>query len=93
MTLLKPDNEIPDRENDGLNDGVNIIVDGVKNLSSISQRVYEAIRSNPDITYSELAKSLGVSESSITRASRELRKNGYIARQGSDKTGKWIVLK
>lgn len=90
---IKLDNEIPDRENDGLNDGVNIIDDGVKNLSSISQRVYEAIRSNPNITYSELIKSLDVSESSITRASRELRKNGYITRQGSDKTGKWIVLK
>ncbi len=90
---IKLDNEIPDRENVGLNDGVNIIDDGVKNLSSISQRVYEAIRSNPNITYSELIKSLDVSESSITRASRELRKNGYITRQGSDKTGKWIVLK
>lgn len=38
-------------------------------------------------------ESLGVSESTVTRSTRELKKLGYIKREGSDKTGKWIILK
>ena len=34
-----------------------------------------------------------ISASTTKRATRDLKKLGYIERDGSDKTGKWIVLK
>jgi predicted HTH transcriptional regulator len=53
----------------------------------------KAIQGNDKVTYDELINGLGLSLSTISRAIRELKKQGFISRQGSDKTGKWIVLK
>lgn len=72
------------------NDGVN---DGVKPLNMTLLRVYQAIVDNPAITSSELMKILNISESTVTRSTRELKKPGFIEREGSDKTGRWIILK
>ena len=52
-----------------------------------------AIRENPDITHSELMKIFNISESTTKRATRELKKLGFIKRTGSDKTGNWLILK
>ncbi|MBD5179860.1 MAG: Fic family protein [Bacteroidales bacterium] len=83
-------------ENDGVNlkdDGVNLRSDGVKILSKTLQRVLKAINENPEIRTTELIENLGVSESTVTRSTRELKRLGLIRREGSDKTGKWIILK
>lgn len=77
-------------KNDGVNNGGN---DGVKRLNKTLQRVYEAIVNNPEIITSELMSLLNISESTVTRSTRELKKLGFIKREGSDKTGRWIVLK
>ncbi|WP_353958255.1 hypothetical protein [Bacteroides acidifaciens] len=37
--------------------------------------------------------SLNISESTITRSTSELKKLGFLIREGSDKTGRWIILK
>ena len=81
------------QENDGVNvpnDGLN---DGVKLLNKTLQRVYYEIVNKPEITYTELMEILSISESTVTRATRELKKLGFIKRMGSDKTGKWQILK
>ena len=81
------------QKNDGVNindDGVN---DGVKLLNRTLQRVYYEIVNNPEIRSVELMEILNISESTVTRATRELKKLGFIKRMGSDKTGKWQVLK
>ena len=36
---------------------------------------------------------LGVSESTIYRAIKQLKAQEYIRREGSDKKGKWMILK
>ena len=51
------------------------------------------IRENPDITHSEIMNIFNISESTATRATRELKKLGYIKRMGSDKTGRWVIIK
>lgn len=79
--------------NDGVNDGVNKKSDGVKQLNKTLLRVYQAIVNKPEIISSELMEILNISESTVTRSTRELKKLGYIERKGSDKTGKWIILK
>lgn len=88
------------QENNGVNDGpnikndgVNIDNDGVKQLNKTLQRVYKAIVNKPDIISSELMSILNISESTVTRSTRELKKLGFIKRESSDKTGRWIILK
>ncbi len=81
------------QENDGVNEGLNIKNDGVKRLNKTLQRVYEAIINKPEIITSELMSILNISESTVTRSTRELKKLGFIKREGSDKTGIWVILK
>ena len=78
---------------DGVNDGANKKSDGVKRLNKTLQRVYQAIVNKPGIISSELMSLLSISESTVTRSTRELKKLGYIEREGSDKTGRWVILK
>ncbi len=79
---------IPSKD-DGINDGIN------KNLAitNLHKSVYQTVCMKPTIKYTELADNIGVSESSITRAIRELKEYGYITRKGARKSGEWIILK
>ena len=88
------------QENDGVssqfdtvNDTVNSQNDIVKELKEGVKRIYFAIGKNLEITHSELMSIFNISESTAKRATRELKKLGYIKRMGSDKTGKWHILK
>ncbi len=76
-------------KNDGINDGIN---DGL-NITDLHKSVYQTVCMKPTIKYIELADNIGVSESSITRAIRELKEYGYIVRQGARKSGEWVILK
>ena len=78
---------------DTVNDTVNSRNDTVKELKEGLKRIYMAIRKNPEITHSELMNIFNISESTAKRATRELKKLGFIKRMGSDKTGKWQLLK
>ena len=76
-----------------LNDTVNTNTGTVSVLKKSLQKVYNEILSNPEITHAEIMEALHISESTAKRATRDLRNLGYIARSGSDKTGRWIILK
>ena len=78
---------------DTVNDIVNSRNDTVKELKESLKRIYFAIQKNPEITHSELMNIFNFSESTAKRATRELKKLGFIKRMGSDKTGKWQLLK
>lgn len=73
-----------DGRNDGRNDKLVI--------TSLHKSVYQTVVMNPTIKYFELADNLGVSESSITRSIRDLKKYGYIMRRGGTKASEWIIL-
>jgi len=75
------------------NDTVNTNTGTVSVLKKSLQKVYNTILSKPDITHAEIMEALHISESTAKRATRDLRNLGYIARLGSDKTGRWIILK
>lgn len=74
-------------------DTVNADNDTVTGLKESLQKVYAAILNNPEITHTEIMEMLQISESTAKRATRDLKKLGYIARNGSDKTGSWVILK
>lgn len=86
-------NDTVNTQSDTVNDAANVINDTVTGLKKSLQKVYTAILNNPEITHSEIMETLHISESTAKRATRDLKKLGYIARQGSDKTGKWIIPK
>lgn len=87
------ENDTVNIQSDTVNNTANANNDTVKGLKKSLQKVYTAILNNPEITHSEIMETLHISESTSKRATRDLKKLGYIARQGSDKTGKWIILK
>lgn len=63
-----------------------------KKLSKTDTAILSLISKDPSITYLELASSCKVSESTILRTIRKLKKMNLLLRDGSDKDGKWIVL-
>ncbi|MDE6648923.1 MAG: helix-turn-helix domain-containing protein [Muribaculaceae bacterium] len=85
------------RPHDGINDGIKVdsdsINDGINQLNGTLQDVYNKIVSQPEIIATELMKILKIFESTVTRSIRELKRLGFIKREGSRKNGKWIILK
>ena len=61
-------------------------------LSNTDTAVLTLITNDPKITYLELARACGVSESTILRSIKKLKKNNLIKRDGSDKDGRWIII-
>lgn len=87
VTLLIYRNMAFTASNELVNDGIN---DGIK-LSQIEIEVLHLINQDSQIVYLTFMKVLSISEATVTRAIRKLRKEGYILRKGSRKTGHWIL--
>ena len=84
---------VNDTVNDTVNNTVNSQNDTVNKLKEGLKRIYIAIQNNPEITHSQLVEIFNISESTAKRATRDLKKLGYIDREGSDKTGRWVLIK
>ncbi|MBD5268579.1 MAG: Fic family protein [Bacteroides sp.] len=81
------------QENDTVNLHPGTVNDTVNELKESLKRIYIAIHKNPKITHSQLMELFNISESTAKRATRDLKKLGYIDREGSDKTGRWVLIK
>ena len=71
-------------------------VDGKRVVESINERqlaILAAIKNAPFLTRNELAEKVNLSLATLKREMASLRENGYISRDGSNKTGQWIILK
>ena len=53
--------------------------------------LYDLLKEEPHITRSDAAGRLGVSESSVYRELRKLENSGIIRREGSKKSGYWVL--
>ena len=62
-------------------------------INGQKRQILELIRRNPTISRMELAKCLGLHNSSIKRRLEAMVTDGYINRVGSDKGGYWEVIK
>ena len=87
------ENDTVNAQSDTVNNTVNTKNDTVTWLKKALQKVHKAILNNPEITHSEIMETLHISESTAKRVTRDLKKLGYIAKEGSDKTGRWVILK
>lgn len=56
------------------------------------KKILRLMKGNPFITTAELAEKCGLGESSIYKAVRKLREDGFIERVGGDKGGSWRLL-
>jgi len=61
---------------------------GTVNTAQILQLLSE----NPNATYDDIVKNLGLKKRTVAREIKMLRDNGSIKRIGSDKTGYWEVI-
>lgn len=78
-------------QNESTNEPVNEPVS--EPVNERQQAILSAMKQNPSITREDLAKMLEVSLATLKRELASLRKNGCIARSGSDKNGQWLILK
>ncbi len=60
---------------------------------TVNETVFSVIKSNTQATYSEIMQATGLSCAQVARQIQRLKQEGYIQRSGSDKTGRWIILK
>lgn len=81
-----------DTINDTTNDTINRLSEEVLNsLSSNAQEVIQQILLNPKITRKSLIELTKISDSSVSRAIRELKTQGIIEDKTSNKNGSWII--
>ena len=92
-TLQYQENDTVNLHPDTVNDTVNSQNGTKTELKEGLKRIYIAIQKNPEITHPQLMEIFNISESTAKRATRDLKKLGYIGREGSDKTGRWVLLK
>jgi len=71
----------------GLVDG---LVDGLVN-SQI--KIISLIETNPKISKSEMAESIGISTTAIDKHIKTLKEKGILARKGNNRTGFWQIIK
>ncbi|HKM07379.1 MAG TPA: helix-turn-helix domain-containing protein, partial [Sphaerochaeta sp.] len=62
-------------------------------LSENTLLVLKAIESNEKLTQQQISDNLGIPVRTVQRAIKELTDKGYIQREGSKKSGEYIVLK
>ncbi len=68
-------------------------IDPIKSLSDpIKEKLYQEIKRNNGLSYAEYGAILGVSEATIKRRLNEMKKEGLVARMGSNKTGHWEIV-
>ncbi len=75
---------------------VNGTVNGTVTEFVLSQRhrdICDLINSSADITAAQMAETINISLRTLKRDLAELQKQGVIQRTGSDKTGRWVVMK
>lgn len=65
---------------------------GLKSRLKSGQKIVELMRENPSITIAELVLRLGLSRSGVNKQIAKLKADGLIEREGSDKSGRWIIV-
>ena len=83
---IHPDFEIT-ASNEDVNEGV------LDSLNKNEKTILKLLKESPTSTAVELAGKIGVSKSTVERALKRLKALKFISRTGSDKAGKWMVLK
>ncbi|MFI3320208.1 MAG: Fic family protein [Rikenellaceae bacterium] len=77
-------------QNELRNRNLQILAD-IDTVNDTVNPVLQAIICNSKITLDEIAKATNKSRSTVAREVKRLKEEGKISRQGSDKTGSWVI--
>ncbi|MFR9540778.1 MAG: Fic family protein [Rikenellaceae bacterium] len=83
FNLIRNSDDGLNRANDGLNDGLK--------LTPRAEQIASMIANNPTINVDDIAQAIGVSKPTAEREISALRKGGIIGREGSKKSGRWVI--
>ena len=82
--------EIEEYKKSQEDDPIKAVSDPIKSFSDpIKERLYQAVLKDGALNYAEYAAIIGASEATVKRRLGELKKDGFIIRVGSNKTGHW----
>ena len=85
--------EIKEYKKSQENDLIKAVSDPIKSFSDpIKERLYQAVLKDGALNYAEYAAIIGASEATVKRRLGELKKDGFIIRVGSNKTGHWEIM-
>lgn len=85
--------EIKEYKKSQENDLIKAVSDPIKSFSDpIKERLYQVVLKDGALNYAEYAAIIGASEATVKRRLGELKKDGFIIRVGSNKTGHWEVM-
>lgn len=79
------------RQNDAKKDA-NVPVNVPVKLTDTQKNILYLISKNANITHSEIAKFLSITDKTAKRTTKALRELGLLKREGSDKTGFWLIF-
>lgn len=65
----------------------------IKRQINVKEKIIEQILLNPRVSIEELSKTLDLSTKKIRKNIDELRSSGIILREGSNKFGKWMIVR
>ena len=71
---------------------VDNVADAIK-LSSTEQAILDHLQLSPELSAKELAALLHKTSRTIQRNINSLKEKGILKREGSDRRGRWIILK
>ena len=60
--------------------------------TNTSERILALIQETPAITQDQLAQKIGLSKNGVRYALNKLREAGILAREGTRKDGRWVIL-
>ncbi|MCD8286229.1 MAG: putative DNA binding domain-containing protein [Clostridia bacterium] len=64
----------------------------IKRSIPLTEKILNLIKADPNITVVQMSKSTGVTTVAVSNALSKLKESGSIAREGSKRSGKWVVL-
>lgn len=73
------------------NSKVESVTEAVSKGKNNGERVIFLLKSNGELTLSEVAQILNLSLDGIEKIVRQLKRNGILIREGSTKAGHWVV--
>ena len=85
--------EIEEYKKSQEDDPIKAVSDPIKFIfDPMKERLYQAVVQDGTLTYAEYAAIIGASEATVKRRLGELKKDGFIIRVGSNKTGHWEIM-
>ena len=80
-----------DGTKDGTKDGVKSGVNGVNNGVDGNDAIIECIKEDAYITIGQMVAVTGIPRRTIDRILKQMKENGILEREGSSRSGYWIL--